>query len=171
MPSAIHITVPRQFRGRQDGVVIHRANLPDADRTRVEAVPVTSIARTLQDIAATSDPALVERLVAEGLDILHHPGIVFRDGPTGRRAALPVGPDVWEVISALRSTTGSPEQRVGMLAQQFDLHPRHIRTAIDYAAVHRDAAQRAARTAQAKRAGQHDNSDRRTASPTPQPDP
>jgi hypothetical protein len=33
-----------------------------------------------------------------------HPGIVFRDGPTGRRAGLAAGPDVWEVVSALRST-------------------------------------------------------------------
>lgn len=45
---------------------------------------------------------------------------------------------MWEVISALRYTTGSQEERVRMLAEQFDLHPRHIRTAIDYAAVHRD---------------------------------
>ncbi|HKA10259.1 MAG TPA: hypothetical protein VKI99_07300 [Candidatus Dormibacteraeota bacterium] len=27
-----------------------------------------------------------------------HPGIVFRDGPAGRRAGLVSGPDVWEVI-------------------------------------------------------------------------
>jgi len=109
----------------------------------------------------TTERALLERLIAEGLDILDHPGIVFRDGPTGRRATLAVGPDVWEVISALRHTTGPQEQRVAMLAEQFDLHPRHIRTAIDYAAVHRDdidaqvahndeAAQRTARTAQAR---------------------
>lgn len=67
MPSAIHVTVPRQFRGRQDGVVIHHADLPDADRTRVNAVPVTTIARTLQDVAATSDPALVEQAVAQAV--------------------------------------------------------------------------------------------------------
>ncbi len=109
----------------------------------------------------TTERALLERLVAEGLDVLDHPGIVFRDGPAGRRAALAVGPDVWEVVSALRHTTGTPEQRVGLLAEQFDLHPRHIRTAVDYAAVHRDqveaevarndeAAERAARTARAR---------------------
>jgi hypothetical protein len=86
----------------------------------------------------TTERALLERLIAEGLDILHHPGIVFRDGKDGRRAALAVGPDVWEVVSALRYTTGSDEQRVDLLAEQFDLHPRHIRTAIDYAAMHRD---------------------------------
>lgn len=67
MPSAIQITVPRRFRGRQDGVAIHHAHMPDADRTRVNAVPVTTIARTLQDVAATSDPALVEQAVAQAV--------------------------------------------------------------------------------------------------------
>jgi hypothetical protein len=108
-----------------------------------------------------SERALLERLVAEGLDGLHHPGIVYRDGPTGRRAALAVGPDVWEVVSALRHTDGGEEQRVAELAEQFGLHPQHIRTAIDFAAVHRDeinaqvahndeAAKRAQRMAQGR---------------------
>lgn len=86
-----------------------------------------------------TERALLERLVSEGLDMVHHPGIVYRDGPTGRRAALAVGPDVWQVVSALRYTSGADEQRVAMLAEQFDLHLRHIRTAIDFAATHRDA--------------------------------
>ena len=67
MPSAIHITVPRRYRGRQDGVVIHHADLPDTDRTRVDAVPLTTIARTLHDVAATHDPALVEPAVAQAV--------------------------------------------------------------------------------------------------------
>lgn len=85
-----------------------------------------------------SERALLERLVTEGLDTLRYPGIVYRDGPTGRRAALAVGPDVWEVASALRHTDGSPEQRVAQLAEQFDVNPRHIRLAIDFAASHRE---------------------------------
>src|SRR5262245_65967212 len=85
-----------------------------------------------------SERALIERLLAEGLDVLHHPGIVYRDGPTGRRAALAVGPDVWEVVSALRYTRGREETRVATLAEQFDLNPRNIRTAIDFAAAPRD---------------------------------
>jgi hypothetical protein len=84
-----------------------------------------------------AERALLERLVMEGLDTLQHPGIIYRDGPTGRRAALAVGPDVWEVISALRYTSGSDEERVAVLAEQFGLHTRHIRTAIDFAAAHR----------------------------------
>lgn len=112
-------------------------------------------------VEAISERALLERLIAEGLAVLDHPGIVFRDGPTGRRAALAVGPDVWEVVSALRTTSGGHEQRVAELGKQFDLHPRHIRTAIDYAAVAREqidaqvaendeAARRARHAAQAR---------------------
>lgn len=86
----------------------------------------------------TTERALLERLVAEGLDTAQHPGIVYRDGPTGRRAALAVGPDVWEVVSALRHTAGAQEQRVAALAEQFELHPRHVRVAIDFAATHRE---------------------------------
>lgn len=101
-----------------------------------------------------AERALLERLVAEGLDTLQHPGIMYRDGPTGRRAALAVGPDVWEVISALRYTSGSEEERITTLAGQFGLHARHIRTAIDFAAAHREVIdeQVAANDAAAERA-------------------
>lgn len=85
-----------------------------------------------------SERALLERLVTEGLAMLHHPGITFRDGRTGRRAALAGGPDVWEIASAVRHTAGTDEERVDDLAEQFELHPRHVRVAIDYAAAHRE---------------------------------
>jgi hypothetical protein len=85
-----------------------------------------------------TERALMERLISEGIDTLYHPGVIYRDGPTGRRAALAVGPDIWEVVSALRHTKGSPEKRIAVLAEQFNLHPRHIRTAIDFAASHQD---------------------------------
>lgn len=93
-------------------------------------------ARAVRD--QVSERSLIERLLAEALDMLDHPGIVFRNGPSGRRASLAVGPDVWEVVSALRFATGTAEQRVAALAEQFDLHPRHVRVAIDYAATHRE---------------------------------
>jgi Ribbon-helix-helix protein, copG family len=41
---------------------------------------------------------LARTLLEEGLRMEAHPGIIFRDGPTGRRAGLKNGPDVWEVI-------------------------------------------------------------------------
>src|ERR1039458_8452339 len=43
------------------------------------------------------------RLVDEALRTSEHPGITFRPGPTGRRAGLASGPDVWEVVRAVRS--------------------------------------------------------------------
>ena len=43
------------------------------------------------------------RLVDEALRMAEHPGVIFRAGPTGRRAALAGGPDVWEIIRAIRS--------------------------------------------------------------------
>ena len=43
------------------------------------------------------------RLVDEALRMTEHPGVSFRSGPTGRRAALAGGPDVWEVIRAIKS--------------------------------------------------------------------
>jgi hypothetical protein len=125
-----------------------------------------SIKARLEQRARTegvTERALLERLVAEGLDTLDYPGIVYRDGPTGRRAALAAGPDVWEVLSALRFTSGPEERRIAALAEQFDLHPRHIRTAVDFAALHReeieaqiaanDAAAEAARDLASRRAG------------------
>jgi hypothetical protein len=47
--------------------------------------------------------AAANLLVDEGLRTDEYPGVVFRDGPTGRRAGLAGGPDVWEVIRAVKS--------------------------------------------------------------------
>jgi hypothetical protein len=52
------------------------------------------------------------------------------------RAALAVGPDVWEIIARLQELDGSEEQRISLLAAESDLHPRLIRIALDYAAEH-----------------------------------
>jgi hypothetical protein len=43
------------------------------------------------------------RLVDEALRARAHPLITFKDGPAGRRARLVGGPDVWEVVGAVRS--------------------------------------------------------------------
>lgn len=61
-----------------------------------------------------------------------HPGIVFRDGPAGRRAALAAGPDIWEIASLLRELEGSPERRVAKGAGRLGLEVAHIRIATRY---------------------------------------
>ena len=80
--------------------------------------------------------ALLDQLIIEGTDQLDYPGIVFRGPAHDRRAALAVGPDVWEVVARLQELQGSEEQRISILAAESDLHPRLIRIALDYAAEH-----------------------------------
>lgn len=62
-----------------------------------------------------SQTELVVSLLDEGLNTRGFPGIVYRDGPTGRRAALAVGPDVWEVISTVQYVEGSGDRKVSRL--------------------------------------------------------
>lgn len=68
MPPVVHVTVPRPFRGRRPGVVVHHRPLDDGERVVIEAVPVTSVERTLADIAESSDPALVRAAASEALE-------------------------------------------------------------------------------------------------------
>lgn len=79
-----------------------------------------------------------ERLIDEGLRMEDHPGIVFRDGPTGRRAALTAGPDVWEVIEMLHGTGLSGEQAIAATAEWGNLTPIQVRAAVGYYADYRD---------------------------------
>lgn len=81
---------------------------------------------------------LIERFVREGLATADHPGIVFKPGPSGRRAALAGGPDVWEIVAALRHVGGRERQRVAQLARQFGVHERQIVIALNYTAAHRE---------------------------------
>jgi hypothetical protein len=78
--------------------------------TRRSPTPVrfsTEVATRLAAFSAArpglSLSAAANLLVDEGLRMAGHPGIVFRDGPTGRRAGLAGGPDVWEVVRAVKA--------------------------------------------------------------------
>ncbi|GAA5129004.1 type IV toxin-antitoxin system AbiEi family antitoxin domain-containing protein [Haloechinothrix salitolerans] len=68
MPANIHVTVPRPFRGRQRGVVVHHAPLEAMDREVHDSVPVTTLSRTLADVAVTSEPTVVRQAVAEAME-------------------------------------------------------------------------------------------------------
>jgi hypothetical protein len=82
--------------------------------------------------AGSSATTLVASILDEGLKIRRFPGIVYRDGPTGRRAAVVGGPDVWEIIRALKQTPGKDERRVRTLADELGLSTTQIRLAIDF---------------------------------------
>lgn len=84
----------------------------------------------------TTVSALIERYAREGLAVDEHPGVVFKPGPAGRRAALAGGPDVWEVVAALQEVTGTEQERIETVAEQLGLHPRQVAIALSYAAEH-----------------------------------
>jgi hypothetical protein len=86
----------------------------------------------------TTVTELIERFAREGLASAAHPGIVFKPGPSGRRAALAGGPDVWEVAAALRQVSGREAKRIAAVADQFGMHERQVVIALNYAAAHRD---------------------------------
>ena len=73
-----------------------------------------------------------ERLIDEGLRMDAHPGIVFRDGPSGRRAGLASGPDVWQVAGLLLGLRGSLEERIAAAAAQLGLTEGQVRTTSRY---------------------------------------
>lgn len=75
---------------------------------------------------------MAERYIEEGIRADDNPGICFRDGPAGRRAGLVGGPDVWEVIGALRSAPESAAARATALADRLGLSEAKVRTAIRY---------------------------------------
>jgi hypothetical protein len=67
-----------------------------------------------------------ERLLEEGLRMAE------RDGPGGRRAALAVGPDVWEVVETLQQVEGTGEEAIANAAAWGSLTPGQVRLALRY---------------------------------------
>ncbi len=75
---------------------------------------------------------LAQRYIEEGMRIDRHPGIVFRDGPAGRRGVVVGGLDVWEVVAAARSAPERGEDLIGALAERIGVPGEKIRIAVRY---------------------------------------
>ena len=84
------------------------------------------------ELAGTNKSRLAERYVDEGTRMDEHPGIVFRGGPTGRRAALAAGPDVWELMATLKGSNARGEEAVTATAELLNLTELQVRTAVRY---------------------------------------
>lgn len=82
--------------------------------------------------SAGGKSALGQRYIEEGLRTDEHPGIVFRPGPAGRRAGLAAGPDVWEIVQALRNVDPRGEGAIAATAESMGLEPFQVETAIGY---------------------------------------
>ena len=93
------------------------------------------LARLRQRANATpgaSAAGLAQRLIDEGLRMADHPGVIFKDGPSGRRAALAFGPDVWEIIKFLREIDERGPGALDAAAESFAADPGRIATAVSY---------------------------------------
>jgi hypothetical protein len=84
-----------------------------------------------------TETALVTRLLEQGLAAIEHPGIVYRTGPSGWRAGLAGGPDVDEVVRAIRTAGATGEEEaVVAAADRLGIDQRLVRIAVDYATEH-----------------------------------
>ncbi len=87
---------------------------------------------TESHVNSTSMTALVTTLLDEGLKVRQFPGIVYRVGPTGRRAGLVGGPDVWEIVRDLRHAPGRGMARITHLTDETGLPAGRISLAADF---------------------------------------
>ena len=89
-------------------------------------------------LSKQSRSEVTKTLIEEGLRMKAHPGIVFRPGPAGRRPALAVGPDVWEVVRAFSDEDRTKDKAIRRTAALMNLDPYHIQTALIYYAEYAD---------------------------------
>lgn len=100
--------------------------------TRVLTLRVTSdLGRRLESEAALGGVApnqTARALIEEGLRIREFPGVVFRGGPAGRRAAIEGRLDVWEIVAAWRNWNGDADA----VRAQLGLRPDQVNLALAY---------------------------------------
>jgi hypothetical protein len=92
--------------------------------------------RRARAVPGLTPSGLAQRLVDEGLRMSEHPGIVFKDGASGRRAALAFGPDVWEVVTFLRQVAERGDEAIAAAAEVLAVPESRVRSALHYYAAY-----------------------------------
>jgi hypothetical protein len=105
---------------------------------RFDAGLLARLRRRARSVPGSSASALAQQLIDEGLRMADHPGVIFKDGPSGRRAALAYGPDVWEVIKFLREVDERGPAALDAAAEVFAADAARIATAVSYYGNYRD---------------------------------
>lgn len=105
---------------------------------RFEPRLLERLRRRAQSTPGATPSGLAQRFVEEGLRMAEHPGVVFKDGPSGRRAALSFGPDVWEIVKVLREIDERGEAAVTAAAEVLALPEARVRAAMHYYAHYQD---------------------------------
>ncbi len=112
---------------------------------RFDEAVLSRLDKYVREHPGSSSSSVANMFIDESLRAYEHPGIVFRPGPTGRRAALAGGPDVWEVIAALNAirdespdldgetlvdelatVTGLSQARVSVALRYYTAYPAEI---------------------------------------------
>jgi uncharacterized protein (DUF433 family) len=74
----------------------------------------SEVAKAIEELAEVKDQdfsATAVELLTESIKMRRCPGIIFADGPTGRRARMAgSGLDVWEVITTYKSLGRDPKR-------------------------------------------------------------
>lgn len=99
---------------------------------RFDSAILNKLRRRAQGRPGTTASGLAQRLVDEGLRMADHPGVVFKDGPSGRRAALAFGPDVWEIVKALREVDERGTSAVKAVAELLGIDETRVLVALHY---------------------------------------
>ncbi|MDR1118609.1 MAG: hypothetical protein LBL01_04870 [Bifidobacteriaceae bacterium] len=81
---------------------------------------------------------LVVSAAEEFLKTRENPGIHFVDGPSGRRARVVGGIDVWEIVAAFRGLEQAGSAAIADVADGTGQSQANVRIALDYYALHRD---------------------------------
>jgi hypothetical protein len=105
---------------------------------RLDGPLLARLRRRARATPGATPAGLARRLVDEGLRLAEHPGVVFRDGPSGRRAALAFGPDVWEVVKFLREIDERGPGGILAAADVLRLTEAQVRVAMHYYSAYPD---------------------------------
>ena len=103
---------------------------------RFDSSLLDRLRRRARGIPGGSVSGLAQRLVDEGLRMAEHPGIVFKDGPTGRRAAVSYGPDVWEIVKFLKEIDERGTAAIAAAAEMLNLPEAKVHAAVRYYTEH-----------------------------------
>ena len=126
---AIHVSTPRRVRTSLRGVVFHCRR--DLNRELINGIPCTTATQTLLDLAATEDPKLVNRSLAQ-LDYKHklRPAAIRDACGRGRPGSVELIKALGSYIPQLAWTKSDLEDEYLYLCQRFGIPLPQVNTSV-----------------------------------------